>query len=110
MAAIAAASVVAYNAHAAAMHAAARRWPLWELEHNLGWPSREHLRRIAEAGPSGCHRASCFPFRRLHARRLAYHPDRASYLQVQHELAMAARHRSPYHTLIAPRLITLTVP
>lgn len=78
-AAIAAASIIATVAHEDALLALARRWQHWELDINLGWPSHEHMERILEHGPSGCHRASCFPFQRRHGRRLAYHPHRAVY-------------------------------
>ena len=76
---IAAASVVASAAHDRAMERLAARWGLWDLGVNNGWPSREHLRLIVAHGPSGCHRASCFPFRARHGRRLTHHPDRAAY-------------------------------
>lgn len=87
---IAAASVVASMAHDAALRSLARRWPLWDLDVNGGWPSRQHLRRIVAHGPSPCHRASCFPFQRRHGRRMAYHPDRGAYRQVQAGLERAA--------------------
>jgi len=90
-ASIAAASIVASVVHECAMRALSRRWPLWELDVNVGWPSGQHVRHIATYGPSGCHRASCFPFQRRHGRRLAYHPERAAYLRVQRELERAAR-------------------
>ena len=88
--AIAAASIIAAAAHDAAMHALARRWPLWELDCNAGWPSQEHLRHIAAYGPSPCHRAQCFPFQRRHGKRMAFHRDRAVYQKVQRELQHAA--------------------
>ena len=88
--AIAAASIIASAAHDAAMHALARRWPLWELDCNAGWPSQEHLRHIAAYGPSPCHRAQCFPFQRRHGKRMAFHRDRAVYQKVQRELHHAA--------------------
>lgn len=89
-AAIAAASIVAAAAHDAALCALARRWPLWELEANAGWPSRVHLQHIAAHGPSECHRAQCFPFQRRHGKRMSFHPDRAVYKAVQRELQRAA--------------------
>ena len=67
-AAIAAASVVAASAHDDAMARLARRHPLWALDENGGHPSRAHLARIAECGPSACHRASCFPSAAARAR------------------------------------------
>ena len=90
---IAAASVVASAAHDRAMERLADRWELWDLGVNNGWPSREHLRLIVAHGPSGCHRASCFPFRVRHGRRLGHHPDRAAYAAVQTELRRARRER-----------------
>ena len=86
---IAAASVVASATHDLHMARLALRWPLWDFDVNCGWPSREHLRHIVEHGPSGCHRASCFPFQRRHGRRLGFHPDRAAYAAVQAELRRA---------------------
>ena len=87
---IAAASIFAYAAHASAMGALARRWPLWDLDINAGWPSRDHLQLIVEHGPSPCHRASCFPFKSRGGRRMAYHPHRFAYRQVQGALRHAA--------------------
>ena len=50
---IAAASILASVAHEAAMRALARgRAPHWELDRNLGCPSREHLAHILAHGPS----------------------------------------------------------
>ena len=87
--AIAAASVVASVVHESIMLALARRWALWELEVNLGWPSSQHIRHIATSGPSGCHRASCFPFQRQQGRRMAYHPQRSAYRRIQGEIRSA---------------------
>ena len=86
---IAAASIFASVLHEQCMRALARRWREWELEVNAGWPSREHLRRIAAHGPCGCHRASCFPFRRRAGRRMSYHPDRTAYAAVQLQMRRA---------------------
>ena len=94
-AAIAAASVVAASAHDDAMARLARRHPLWALDENGGHPSRAHLARIAECGPSACHRASCFPFRRRQGARYAYHPDRRAAGRIQELLAAAARGDAP---------------
>jgi ribonuclease HII len=88
-AAIAAASIIAWNAHEATMRGLARRWPLWGLDVNLGWPSAQHVRSLAAVGPSGCHRAACFPLQRRQGRRMAYHPQRAAYQRIQYELARA---------------------
>lgn len=87
---IAAASIIAYAVHASAMEALARRWPLWDLDINSGWPSRGHLLRIVEHGPSLCHRASCFPFKSRGGRRMAYHPHRFAYERVQRGMRHAA--------------------
>ena len=97
-AAIAAASVVAASAHDDAMARLARRHPLWALDENGGHPSRAHLARIAECGPSACHRASCFPFRRRQGARYAYHPDRRAAGRIQELLAAAARATRPAAT------------
>ena len=86
---IAAASVVAASVHSASMAALARRWPLWELDVNHGWPSRTHLRSLVAHGPSGCHRRSVFPFQRRHGRRIGFHPDRSAYSSIQEELRVA---------------------
>ena len=88
--AIAAASIFATVAHEDAMIALARREALWDFEVNLGWPSKEHLQRVVEHGPSQSHRASCFPFSRRHGRRLAFHPQRRIYARVQEDLQRAA--------------------
>jgi ribonuclease HII len=87
---IAAASIVASVVHECAMVSLSRRWCEWDLEINLGWPSRSHLDAIAACGPSGCHRASRFPFQRQSGRRMGYHPQRAAYKRVQGGLDAAA--------------------
>ena len=88
--AIAAASVVASAVHERCMMALARREPHWDLDTNLGWPSRTHLQRIVAHGPASCHRASCFPFERRAGRRLAFHPDRHAYANIQARLQWAS--------------------
>ena len=88
-ASVAAASIVASVAHEAAMVALSQQHARWELNTNLGWPSRQHMRHILAHGPSGCHRASCFPFATRGGRRMAFHPDRATYSRVQRELRRA---------------------
>ena len=87
---IAAASIFASVLHEQCMRSLSRRYGEWELDVNAGWPSREHLRRIADHGPCDCHRASCFPFRRRAGRRMAFHPDRKAYAAVQLQMRRAA--------------------
>jgi hypothetical protein len=87
--AIAAASVIASVAHEASLVELAREWPLWDFGVNVGWPSRQHLRSIAIHGPAGCHRRCCFPFQRRHGKRMAFHPDRRIFADVQAELQRA---------------------
>ncbi|KAL1524020.1 hypothetical protein AB1Y20_018934 [Prymnesium parvum] len=86
---VAAASVVATAARDAAMAALARRHPLWGLDSHGGHPSAAHLRAIARYGPSPAHRLGCFPFAARGGRRLAYHPQRREYRQVQEHLRAA---------------------
>ena len=89
-ASIAAASVLASATHDEAMASLSRRWQLWDLDVNLGWPSPHHLRAIVAHGPSGCHRQSCFPFTQRQGRRIAFHPSRAAYARIQKELRAAS--------------------
>lgn len=87
---IAAASIVAVGARDAAMRALARRHPLWQLERHGGHANAEHMALLREHGPCPEHRLGCFPFARRFARRMAYHPHRATYAHVQKRLERAA--------------------
>ena len=87
---IAAASVLASATHDQAMASLSRRWQLWDLHLNLGWPSPHHMQAIVTHGPSGCHRQSCFPFTQRQGRRIAFHPNRAAYASIQKELRAAS--------------------
>ena len=87
---VAAASILASAVHETCMQRLSRRFPLWDLEVNLGWPSREHLHALVRHGPSLCHRRSCFPFARRAGKRMAFHPDRQAYASVQAGMRLAS--------------------
>ena len=87
---IAAASIVAVGARDAAMRALARRHPLWQLEQHGGHANAAHMALLREHGPCPEHRLGCFPFARRFARRMSYHPHRATYAHVQKQLGRAA--------------------
>lgn len=86
---VAAASIVASVVHESCMRSLSRRWSLWDLDVNAGWPSRAHMHAVAAHGPTLCHRRSTFPFARRAGKRMAFHPDRHAYRAVQAEMRRA---------------------
>lgn len=67
---IAAASILAKTARDALMREAARKYPLYGFEHNMGYPTPEHLAALREHGPCPLHRKSFAPVRELLERGL----------------------------------------
>lgn len=67
--AISAASILAKTARDAAMRALHERHPAYGFDVHKGYPTPEHLRRLALHGPCSAHRAAFGPVRRLLAAR-----------------------------------------
>lgn len=62
--AISAASILAKVARDRIMQALHRRYPLYGFDRNKGYPTPEHLRKLALHGPCAAHRRSFAPVRR----------------------------------------------
>jgi ribonuclease HII len=67
---VAAASILAKTARDALMRQAARRYPLYGFERNMGYPTPEHLAALREHGPCAIHRRSFAPVREVLERGL----------------------------------------